>query len=90
MIFCTKHRAILQTRIDSLAVKERELMQQKRSRSQSSSKRKLIYGLIGVLCLSVGTVGGLIAGLHYPEAIACHPRDWVCAVRHRGVVAVKK
>jgi hypothetical protein len=92
MIFCHKHRAILQTRADALKIRERYLMQRLQYREQNLKVfRKLttnIFVVVGAVAL-VGSAG-VFAGFNYPSAIACHVGDVICKLRVKSeVVPIK-
>jgi hypothetical protein len=92
MIFCHSHRAVLQTRADSLKIRERHLKQQLHYKEQTlKTLRRLtknIFVVIGAL-VAVAVLGA-VAGVNYPPAIACAKNDAICSLRFRaGVVRMK-
>jgi hypothetical protein len=93
MIFCHSHRAILQCRVDSLKIRERQLMQQLHYKEQSlKAIRRLTQNIFVVIgALSAMAVLGAISGLSYPAAIACNKGDAICSLRLRaGVVRLNQ
>jgi hypothetical protein len=88
MIFCHKHRAVLQTRADSLNIRERQLKQQLHYKEQTlKTLRRLTKNIFVVVgALSLVAVLGAMLGINYPAAIACTKGDVVCSVRFRGGV----
>jgi hypothetical protein len=92
MIFCHSHRAVLQTRADSLKIRERHLMQHLHHKEQTlKTRRRLTKNLFVVVgALSMAVVLGAVAGVNYPPAIACAKNDAICSLRFRaGVVRLK-
>ena len=93
MIFCHSHRAVLQSRADSLKIRERQLMQQLHYKEQTA---KAILRLTRNLFVVVGALGaavalGAMAGFNYPPAIACVKGDAICSLRVRaGIVVLNK
>jgi hypothetical protein len=92
MIFCHSHRAVLQSRADSLKIRERQLMQQLHYKEQTA---KAILRLTRNFFMVVGALGaavalGAMAGFNYPPAIACAKNDALCSLRFRaGIVRLK-
>ena len=88
MIFAHRHRAILQSRADSLKIRERQLMQQLQYKEQSlkaiQKLTKNIFVVVGAL-VGVAVLGALV-GVNYPAAIACTKGDAICSLRFRGEV----
>ena len=93
MIFCHSHRAVLQSRADSLKIRERQLMQQLHYKEQTA---KAILRLGQNLFVVIGALGaamalGAMAGFNYPPAIACAKGDALCSLRFRaGIVLLNK
>ncbi|MCG9889801.1 MAG: hypothetical protein MH252_01845 [Thermosynechococcaceae cyanobacterium MS004] len=88
MIFCHKHRAILQCRADALKIRERQLKQQLHYKEQTlKAIQQLSKNILGVVgALSLVAVLGVVVGVNYPAAIACAKGDTVCSLRFRGGV----
>jgi hypothetical protein len=88
MIFCHKHRAVLQTRADSLNIRERQLKQQLHYKEQTlKTLRQLTRNIFVVVgALSLVAVLGAISGINYPAAITCTKGDAICSLRFRGGV----